>query len=54
MIWKASVVNQILNFRRHVEVSASSLALAKAAAIRAFPGFNKLEWCRLVSKSPEA
>lgn len=45
--YKASVINRILNFRRHVIVVAEDFHSAVEAAKHLLPGYTELEWCML-------
>lgn len=45
MEYEASVINRILNFRRHITVTASDFYMALELAKKALPGYNDVEWC---------
>lgn len=46
--WRASVINRTLNFRIYVEVAAPDYYNAVALAKRVNPGYDEIEWCRMI------
>ena len=47
-LWKASVINNRLNFRIHVELAAPDYDSAVARAKDLQPGYDEVEWCRAI------
>lgn len=47
-LWRASVVNRKLNFRIHVEVTAPDYDTAVARAKNIQPGYDEVEWCKVI------
>ena len=47
-LWKASVINNRLNFRTHVELAAVDYDDAVARAKNIQPGYDEVEWCRAI------
>ena len=45
-LWRASVINNRLNFHIHVEVAAVDYDDAVARAKNIQPGYDEVEWCR--------
>ena len=47
-LWRASVINNRLNFRIHIELAAPDYDSAVARAKDLQPGYDEVEWCRAI------
>ena len=53
IVYKITVINRILNFRRTLKVEAHNSLEARALALKSVPGFHEVETCIPVEYKPE-